>query len=364
MERENLGREQGDTLEQALTTLYRQETPIGFDSAWRAAVRREETIYMKTSKAKRIWKVALPTCAALVLVVGTLATGGLNIGSQSTGRMKSAESNEMSMNRSVMLYDAEAPVAEDSAAFSFGAVPQSEPVREAASQDKKIVRTAGVTLATTAFDRDEDALRKKTADAGGYVESLNQYKDGKDLRRLTLTLRIPSVGLDTFLAGLEDVGRVIGKNESAVDMTVQYADTALRLETQRSKMTRLQELLLKAEAVSDLLEIETEIANTQYEIDSYETFLRGIDRQVEFSSITVTLMEESPAESAAAEGVALGTRMGNALRASLKGIGQFMQNMAVFLAIAAPVIGLLAAVGVGAWTVIRILRRSGRKNDV
>ena len=138
---------------------------------------------------------------------------------------------------------------------------------------------------------------------------------------------------------------------------MQYSDTALRLATQQEKMKRLQQLLTQAESVSDLLEIETEIANTQYQIDQYETSLRSIDREVEQSQVSVTLVEETPAQSAAQSGVSLGERLARGLAASWEGIGRFFQNMLVFLVMAMPVLVPLLAI----WIVARvILRRKGR----
>ena len=66
-----------DALDHALTTLYQQDAnvPARFGAAWRDAIRREEQIQMKKQPfAKRFWKIALPTAAALVLVLIVVAT--------------------------------------------------------------------------------------------------------------------------------------------------------------------------------------------------------------------------------------------------------------------------------------------------
>ena len=65
----------------------------------------------------------------------------------------------------------------------------------------------------------------------------------------------------------------------------------------------------RAQEVSDLIELETAIADTQYEIERYETSQRDIDRRVDMSAVNVTLLEESPAQSATAEDLGLGERL-------------------------------------------------------
>ena len=59
----------------------------------------------------------------------------------------------------------------------------------------------------------------------------------------------------------------------------------MRLKTQQDKMTRLLELIKQATDVSDLLEIESEVADTQYEIDSLQSSLLTIDRDVDKSAV-------------------------------------------------------------------------------
>ena len=153
---------------------------------------------------------------------------------------------------------------------------------------------------------------------GGYVENLYQYGDVEsgDTRTASLSVRVPSESLDAFLAGMEGVGRVVDRSESVTDMTVQYTDNQTRLDTLYAKMERLNQLMAQAQEVSDLIELENAIADTQYEIERYETSQRDIDRRVDMSAVNVTLLEDSPAQSATAEDIGLGERLGAALNAS------------------------------------------------
>lgn len=214
-----------------------------------------------------------------------------------------------------------------------------------AASGVKIVRTADLTLATTAFDADTEALQTLTTQLGGYIASvsINGEASSRMDRVAYYSLRIPSDKLDAFLKGAGAIGRVTARSETATDQTTQYADTQLRLTTQQAKMTRLQELLKQAADVSDLLDIENEIADTQYQLDQLESSLRTIDRNVQNSDVSVTLYEESAGETAQAVELTLWQRLGSGLSASLKAIGVFMQNLLVFIVMALPVLVPLAA---------------------
>ena len=364
-------------MDEQLTSLYKTETPATFESAWRASVQRGERSQMKTKHMKKsprfTWRAALPAFAALVLVVGTLAVGSFD-GSLPMG-MDNAFSPQMMSRKTEsneIFYDD---------AFTLAAAPMAEPPPNAdwayeadagagdggastggaaAATERKIVRSVSLSLATSAFEQGEAALRRKVADAGGYIEHLSQWGDGSqgNLRSLYMTLRIPSEKLDAFLGGLGDVGRVSSRSESSEDKTIEYSDSALYLENQRLKMARLQELVGQADTITDILEIEGEIFETQAQIDRYEKALRSIDRDVERSAVDISLNEEGPAESAAAVQISLGQRLTSAFRVALQGIGQFFRNMLVFLVMASPVLLLLAVL----WLVAVVVRRRRRRH--
>ena len=365
-----------DNLEQALSRLYKAEPPQSFEAGWRNAVRREEKISMMNTpkNSRRFWRVAAPVCAALVLVLGSLWAGNVQPGLKSpmpqsatdslqanqavTYRSSSANDMPATMSEEAS-YDAGMSMSSSSATAGLGAGASTE----AAADDRKIVRTADVTLRTQTFDADAERLTALVEELGGYVEGLYQYGDTQSggTRTLTVTLRVPQDSLDAFLSGVEGIGRVIDRSESSTDMTVQYADNEARLNTLRDKLTRLNELLLQAETVSDLVEIETAISDTQYEIDSYETAQRSIDRRVNMSAVYVTLQEETPAQSASDADVSLGERVGAAFAASLEWLGEFGRNLVVFLVAIAPVAVPVALVVVA--VVILRARKKGSKEE-
>lgn len=365
----NNGNEHGDALEQALSRLYQSaaEPSDSFETGWRAAVRREESISMKTNRNEKrhIWRAIAPACAALVLVVGSLWAGTLEPGLEGNVSKTAVQRRTSPGNGAPSaMYTAES--ADYDTAATAGGVANtgaglasgnsaSAPQPTALSTDRKLVRTASLTVSTTAFDADAAQVQALLESMGGYVEDLYQYGDTeyKGTRTITLSMRVPTDQLDAFLTSLEGVGRVTNRSESTTDMTLQYADNAARLQTLRDMLTRLNELLFKAEDVSDLIEIQSAISDAQYQIDSYETTQRSIDRQVDMSAVRLTLEEETPAQSAAAGDVSLGERISAGLNASVKWLGQFFRNMLVFIVMALPVVVPVAIIAVAVWLIVR-----------
>ncbi|MDD3412091.1 MAG: DUF4349 domain-containing protein [Eubacteriales bacterium] len=356
-----------DALDRELTALHSARAPEGFSAGWREAVRREEPERMK--KTHRFWRAALPMAAALVLVIGAIATGSMNLNGtkQEVGVNRAAAPRSAASNSSLTLDEAAYDMAADAATGSSStsaagstADAVTAGARGTEQTGRKLVRTASLTLATTRFAQDGAAVRQLAESLGGYVESLDQYGDEKDGNRvLYYGLRVPSEKLDAFLAGAEGIGRVAARSESSLDKSTEYADTSLRLQTQRDKLARLQELMKQAESVTDLLEIESSIADTQYQIDSYESALRDIDRRVQDSAVSVTLREETPAQSAQAKELTLGERLASGLSASVQGLGEFFQNMLVFVTMCLPVLVPAALLALAVWLIARA--RKARK---
>lgn len=368
-------KEPNGALEQALGHLYQSENvPAGFETGWRAAVKREESRMKlaERSTGRPLWRAIVPACAALVLVVGSLWAGTLDLGGGVSSEKNAATGVEYADSASTTSYSApnammvrtadtatyDLYVAEESGATAGGAATADSGAT--ADTGQKLVRTVSLTLRTTAFDNDLESVQALLEGLGGYVENLYQYGDVEsgDTRTASLSVRVPSESLDAFLAGMEGVGRVTDRSESVTDMTVQYTDNQTRLETLYAKRERLNQLMAQAQEVSDLIELETAVADTQYEIERYETSQRDIDRRVDMSAVNVTLLEESPAQSATAEDIGLGERLGAALRASLRWMGGFLRNMLVFVTMILPVAVPVAAIAAVVWLVVR--RRSPR----
>ena len=204
-----------------------------------------------------------------------------------------------------------------------------------------------------------EQLQAYCKDSGGWVSYVSQSGDvDKANRRASLTLRIPVEKLDELLAGAEGYGRVISRTETAEDVTESYQDTAARLATQQAKMERLQALMNDTASLSDLLELESAIADTQYSIDSYETRQRTIDRQVDMSEVDIYLREDSPVE--VTSEMSLGERISRAFQNSVEDFGQFLRNMLVFIVMALPALGLIAIITAAVLLICRA-KKKGKK---
>ena len=298
----------------------------------------------------------LSTAAALVFIIGgTLLT-----------RDDLAPASGASMNQKSAVYSTRTAsyddyAVEESAEYEYGAangvmLTMARGADTAAAPvmaEKKIIRTASMTIATQTFEDSLNSLKSACEGQNGWIESSSEnVNNATGLRTAYLTLRIPQSALDAYIAGTEGLGRITSRSESAQDVTESYQDTAARLETQKALMARLQALITESADLSDLLELESQIADTQYQIDRLQASLNSTDRQVSYSTVNITLKEEKTVELTDTT-VSLGDRIKSAIVTGINALESFLADMLVFLVAALPFIAIVAVVVI----VVKIIRK-------
>ena len=226
-----------------------------------------------------------------------------------------------------------------------------------AAEEKKIIRTARLTIYTQTFNTSLENLRALCEADGGWIESSSESTNSRtSLRTANLTLRLPQEALDGYLAGADQLGRITSRSETATDVTASYQDTQTRLATQVALMDRLQALITESGDLSDLLALEAQIADTQYQIDALTTSLNRTDRQAAYSTVTVSLYEET-APAITDTTVSLSERISAALRMGWEAFTDFCQDMLVFVIAALPFIAIVVVLVI-ALAIIRKVRRN------
>jgi hypothetical protein len=130
-------------------------------------------------------------------------------------------------------------------------------------------------------------LRKLTSQHGGVlIEDLvdeSNYSSGRFL------IRIDAPKTDVLLSALERLGQVRTRQVNARDIGKQYHDAELQLENLKLAMDRYEQILAKADNVTDILAIERELVRLRGEIEQSKGNLRWMEDRVVRSTIHVNL---------------------------------------------------------------------------
>ena len=216
----------------------------------------------------------------------------------------------------------------------------------------KLIWTAALQVEVPDFRAAVDQAARAVAGLGGYVSDRQSSEDGAGRERGQMTLRVPSEKFDGALSALKKLGRVKSEGVRTQDVTKAYADLETRLAVKRETATRLREILKRqAGKVSEVLEVEREIARVVEEIEQAEGERRYFDHQVSLSTITLSLYERDEIVNTGLFDPVL-----TALRQSLRIMGESLGSLIELMAGLLP---WLAALYLAFRVVLWRLRRRG-----
>ena len=244
-------------------------------------------------------------------------------------------SNSYAGGGSAALADAPPADMEEPQASEYGFTAESAPVggaEEDVLRDAKMIRTANLEMETTAFDEAVEGLNRLTKEMGGYYEDSSLRTGGSGYRWADYTVRVPAERFDEFLTRAGALCNLTWRSERAENVTEAYYDTEGRLKTQQIKLERLQELLSRAEAMEDIITIESAISETEYQIESLSGTLRHYDALVDYATVSVNLQEVYKLSDVEEAPNSFGARMGSAFTAGWAAFAAGMENLAVGLA--------------------------------
>ena len=245
--------------------------------------------------------------------------------------------------------------------YGFVAAEESAAVggaEEDVLRDAKMIRTANLEMETTAFDGAVEGLGRLTKEMGGYYEDSSLRTGGGGYRWADYTIRVPAENYDEFLTRAGELCSLTWRSESAENVTEAYYDTAGRWKTQQIKLERLQELLSRAEAMEDIITIESAISETEYQIENLSGTLRHYDALVDFATVHVNLQEVYKLSSVEEAPDSFGARMGSAFTSGWAAFTDGMENLAVGLAYSWMWLIVLAVI---VFAVVRAVRGGKRR---
>lgn len=161
---------------------------------------------------------------------------------------------------------------------------------------RKLIRNVYMDAQTKEFDALLAAVNARIESLGGYIENSNisgysMDSDSYSTRYADLTIRIPSAKLDSFVNMVAEKSNITSKNENAEDVTLQYSDVTARIDSLRVEQKRLNELLEQADDLDVIVRLEERLTDVRYEIESYESRLRTLDNQVDYSTVHLSIQE-------------------------------------------------------------------------
>lgn len=231
---------------------------------------------------------------------------------------------------------------------------------------RKLIRAVSLSLETKEFDSVLTNLSTKTTELGGYIETSsvngNSYSH-HSTRYASYVIRIPADKLNEFVEVVSELGNVTQKNESVEDVTLRYIDVESHKKALKTEQERLLELLSKAENMEEILTIESKLSGIRYEIENYESQLKTMDNQIDYSTVSVYIDEVERVTDTGEKGFfeEIKERFGNSLYIVARGIRGLIIGILGSLPILIVCGGVIAVVVIVVRKILK--KRNMRKED-
>jgi hypothetical protein len=212
------------------------------------------------------------------------------------------------------------------------------PVYELTLPAPMIARTVSLSLIAKDFDSSRAALDAIVARHNGYSANLAANTPQGAARTLQASLRIPAPQLPAALVEIKALGRAEAENQNGEEVTQQHADLVARLKNSRETEQRLQAILTQRTGkISDVLEVEQEIARVRGEIEQMEAEQENLEHRVDFATIDLKLSEEYKAK-LDSPAPAISTLIHNAAVNGYRNVADTLLSIVLFFAEYGPVL--------------------------
>ncbi len=180
------------------------------------------------------------------------------------------------------------------------------------------------------YDDASASIENLAAARGGYIANLSATAQTGSARDVSVELRIPAKQADAFIADVRKLGKVVEETRTADEVTAQYVDLQARLKAAKAAEQRLVELLgTRTGKLSDVLEVERELARVRSEIESMQGQSNVMLHQVNYATVKVELSEEY--HETLRTDASIGSKIRNAFVSGMRNLRDGIVGALVFL---------------------------------
>ena len=234
-------------------------------------------------------------------------------------------------------------------------------------ESQKLIYSCSMDIESKEFEKAQADIKSLVKQYDGFVaydsvtdNAHNWYYSSYDKTHGTLrenmTVRVPTKNYNNFVNGLSAVGKVLAKNENVENITKQYADVETTVKSLRTQENRLLEMMAACDTVSEMITVETRLSEVQRQLERYQTQLDGMDMDIQFSTVTITLTEVVEFTNHVDE-IGFLQEFREAILDSSENFVEFVQDVLIMLVYCLPYLAIIAFI------VVAIIQLTKKKHN-
>jgi hypothetical protein len=282
----------------------------------------------------------------LVMITGIILLSGC-------GASNISNSNSMEPKLSA-LSDIALSEAEEMPAGSIG----EGSVINTPTDNRKIIKTVSMNIESKHFEIDTENLQNLAINNGGYIESSSiENRSSSSSRSFAYyVFKIPTENLDNFLNSTKSDFLVIKNNTNAEDISFNYYDTEARIASLRIQQTRLNELVKAASGLEDIILLNQQLSEVEYQIESLTGSIKRWDNQIEYTAVSIEVRGLHEADVSDTAGFL--DKLGNTFYSSLKLMRKLFETTILIIVFLVPY-AIIA--GVLSFVIYKIIKMNTKK---
>src|SRR3982074_559131 len=172
-------------------------------------------------------------------------------------------------------------------------------------QGPQVIRQAQLAISVKAgkFDSSLASVRSLVQLEQGYVSGTDAQANpvtNDQIRTGVITFMVPAAKFDETIDALTKLGTVQNEHISGQDVSAQYVDLQARLANQEAQRNAMLALLKRAQSISDIIAVQTQIGQITGQIEQLKGQIQYIEHNTAYSTVSVDLTEAgAPVQSAA-----------------------------------------------------------------
>lgn len=156
----------------------------------------------------------------------------------------------------------------------------------------KIIKDGAISIEVNNIETSKIKVDEIVKKYKAYYESdvFSSYSNRSEYR---LKIRMTPDSFEKLNEDLKNIdGRIVEKDIKTRDVTKEYLDIEIRVNNAMAMMKRYQDMLSKAQKVSDMIEIQNKINEIEFQIESHKGELKYMNDRINYSSLDLTIIEK------------------------------------------------------------------------
>jgi len=254
----------------------------------------KETIF----KIGKILGIVIIVIIALAVLASFVTRGLYN--ATSSGKQYSVDSEIGLGSSDNLLWGAVDSVSESLTRSKADSTPSAVPSQYQGEGDltqKKIIKNANLRIYVKDAEITAGNIQELTLKLNGFVNESNVYKSSDGTKSGNVTVRVP---VKSFEVAVENIKKLAKEVESesidSEDVTEQYVDFEAQLRNLRAEEAQYLQIMQNAFNINDTLSVANRLSDVRGRIERIQGQLQYLERQVDMSTIRITLTADSDVE--------------------------------------------------------------------